>query len=424
MRVCAHTHVCVCVCVYLGRFQSLSFFHSWPFSACDFCTLCGVGVTLGPVPWAHPSSFSEYNPWASSWLQVQRSILSLPTHLFIRPSEASQCTEVTWEEGPSCDTKACGTAVLTAEWKFILGGHGQKAELGAVLDSCNSQGTHGSVFRTGQGLFIQLAWTCLLKALCLLYCFIKLRLHKFWLRRSRALKAERSGVRGVSQHLWWVLWDNRRPWRDAHTLEAISRAVLELTRGGTIATLCPYYNCWFNIKAFHRNSLWKKATPSTLSHYRSLVPFDSWFQRSLSGQTLSIHPQSHFSEPSMAPRVLGQGNSHLFSAVMTSQVFKDISNIKVLATFLSQNNIQLTLHLSDSARPLKWLFPEQGISFQNDTAHQDNGAYSHHTYISEETTYGILPPNNNDLLHCIFSPPVIVHWNSCQVLLLKMGEKI
>ena len=42
-------------------------------------------------------------------------------------------------------------------------------------------------------------------------------------------------------------------------------------------------------------------------------------------------------------------------------------------------------------------------------AHQDNGAYSHHPYISEETTYGILPPNNNDLLHCIFSPPIIVH---------------
>jgi hypothetical protein len=109
--------------------------------------------------------------------------------------------------------------------------------------------------------------------------------------------------------------------------------------------------------------------------------------------------------------------------MMTSQVFKDTSNIKVLATFLSQNNIQLTLHLSDSARPLKWLFPEQGISFQNDTAQQDSGAYSYHTYVSEGTTYRILPPNNNDLLHCIFSAPIIVHWNSCQVLLLKKGEK-
>lgn len=52
----------------------------------------------------------------------------------------------------------------------------------------------------------------------------------------------------------------------------------------------------------------------------------------------------------------------------------------------SQNNIQLTLHLSDSVRPLKWPFSEQGKSFQSDTAHQDNGVYSHHTYVSEETT--------------------------------------
>ena len=268
-----------------------------------------------------------------------------------------------------------------------------------------------------------LEWGAIAFSVWLLYCFTKLRLHKFWLQRSRALKTKRSGVRDVSEHLCWVLWNNRRPWRDAHSLETTSRAVLELTRGGTIAMLSSYYNWWFKVKAFHRNSLWKKATPSTLSCYRSLVPFDSWFQRSLSGQTLSIHPQSHFSEPSMAPRELGQGNSHLFSAMMTSQVFKDTSNIKVLATFLSQNNIQLTLHLSDSARPLKWLFPEQGISFQNDTAQQDSGAYSYHTYVSEGTTYRILPPNNNDLLHCIFSAPIIVHWNSCQVLLLKKGEK-
>lgn len=31
------------------------------------------------------------------------------------------------------------------------------------------------------------------------------------------------------------------------------------------------------------------------------------------------------------------------------------------------------------------------MSFHSDAAHQDNGAYSHHTYVTEETTYGILP---------------------------------
>lgn len=227
-----------------------------------------------------------------------------------RPHSAQKWLE---EKGQVEVIPRLGHGGLTAEWKFILGSHGQKTELGAVLDSCNSQGTHGSVLRTGWLLSIQLARTCLLKALLLLCCITKRRLHKFWLRRSRALKAKRSGVRDVSEHLCWVLWNNRRLWRDAHSLEAISRAVLELTRGGTIAMLCSYWKFWFKVKAVYRNSLWKKATPSTLSYYRSLVPFDSWFQRSLSGQTLSIHPQSHFSEPSMAPRELGQGNSHLFS---------------------------------------------------------------------------------------------------------------
>ena len=117
-----------------------------------------------------------------------------------------------------------------------------------------------------------LEWGAIAFSVWLLYCFTKLRLHKFWLQRSRALKAKRSRVRDVSEHLCWVLWNNRRPWRDAHSLETTSRAVLELTRGGTIAMLSSYYNWWFKVKAFHRNSLWKRPPPAPCPVTGALCP--------------------------------------------------------------------------------------------------------------------------------------------------------
>lgn len=166
----------------------------------------------GRVPCTYPNLFSEHNPWASSWQLslVWRSIFHLLIDLFIGHSKVSRYTGVTWEGRSSwSDTKVCGTGALTSAWKLTLESHGQKVELGKVLD-CSNQGPWSALWIrvTVVKFSIKLAWTHLLKALLLLYCFIELTLHKFWLQRSRVLKAEGSGVRGISEHLCWIRWDN------------------------------------------------------------------------------------------------------------------------------------------------------------------------------------------------------------------------
>ena len=214
--------VCVCVCVCVCTLACFSFF---PFPLIAWNHDLSLQVTSAPYvelgwPSVHelvlvyslsvipelPHNCKSRDP---SFLLQHTSSLG-----FQRPHSVQKCLEEKGQVEVTPRSVAQGPWPLSgsSSWGLMA----ERQSWGKYLILVVVKEPVGQCYLQCRGLSIRLAGPCLLKALLPLHCFTKLRLYRFWLQRSRALKAERSGVRGVSEHLCWVLWDNSKMKRCPH----------------------------------------------------------------------------------------------------------------------------------------------------------------------------------------------------------------